>query len=338
MSGRGSQGRGVGLNDSVAGTLSEGVWGRVVSSASDRLGNSRQFALGRVKGFRKSAFFSPLWQSPERLGSVCSVGFPRQIQADPRRAPLGEAGSPGRAAGAVVPVQRRAPAAARAGSPPGEGGSFLTPVGVSLTQGPYPGLGRAGRETGGGGGAARSGQPCPPWRGPPSRCHPAHCHGNRCSCSSKFPGGSAPGVRVPSPPQGPSSRPAAAGRTPKRPSPASTVCGQKSNFEAIPMPFSTGVKDGQGAGTPAANPLLLPPPPTLAGGTAGKGWRLAAVGCGTGRCSPELRRSRPSAPASPRAPRPCAHPRGCAQSCGTCSPGRVPPHPRDAGPVLLFRV
>lgn len=157
MSGRGSQGRGVGLNDSVAGTLSEGVWGRVVSSASDRLGNSRQFALGRVKGFRKSAFFSPLWQSPERLGSVCSVGFPRQIQADPRRAPLGEAGSPGRAAGAVVPVQRRAPAAARAGSPPGEGGSFLTPVGVSLTQGPYPGLGRAGRETGGGRGG------CPEW-------------------------------------------------------------------------------------------------------------------------------------------------------------------------------
>lgn len=146
MCGRRSQGRRVGLNESVAGTLSGGARGRVVSSASDRLGNSRQFAFGRVKDFRKSAFFPPLWQSPERLGSVCSVGFSCQIKATPQRTP----GGPGRAAGAAPPAQRRARAARGPGGgmPPSPRWVFLSP------RAPIPGPG--------GGGAARDGQPVPP--------------------------------------------------------------------------------------------------------------------------------------------------------------------------------
>lgn len=34
-----------------------------------RLGNSRRFAFGKAKGFRKSPFFPLLWQCPQRLGS-----------------------------------------------------------------------------------------------------------------------------------------------------------------------------------------------------------------------------------------------------------------------------
>lgn len=57
----------------------DGARGKVVSSASDGLGNPRQFAFGRVKSFRKSPFFPLL-----RLGSVYSVGFPWQIKIAPK--------------------------------------------------------------------------------------------------------------------------------------------------------------------------------------------------------------------------------------------------------------
>lgn len=82
--------------------MSQGVQGRVASSAADRLGDSRQFAFGRVKGFRKSAFFPPLWRSPERFwGRAFFYRVSRADASDP--------GEPLRGGGAVPPVQRRAP-------------------------------------------------------------------------------------------------------------------------------------------------------------------------------------------------------------------------------------
>lgn len=283
MCGRRSQGRRVGLNETAAETLSEGVWGRVVSSASDRLGNSRQFAFGRVKGFRKSAFFPPLWQSPERLGSVCSVGFPWQIKMTPkehrsakRRVLAGrqerfrlcsaEHGRP--AAGRAAPRQGRAAVPSRRplSSPRWV---FLLPRGPIL---------RSGRQEGRRG-AARGGQPCPPWRGPPSRCRPVHCHGNRCSCSSKFPGGSAPGApagtrQPPPPPRSWRERGAAPRNDPPRPQPSvgrSAAWGQLCREEPFRCLFCRGhggkrkaggapeLGGSKRGGTPAANTLSPPP-------------------------------------------------------------------------------
>lgn len=82
--------------------MSQGVQGRVASSAADRLGDSRQFAFGRVKGFRKSAFFPPLWRSPERFwGRAFFTACLGQDASDP--------GEPLRGGGAVPPAQHRAP-------------------------------------------------------------------------------------------------------------------------------------------------------------------------------------------------------------------------------------
>lgn len=71
-----------------------------------RLGNSRRFAFGRVKGFRKSSFFSPLWQCPQKLGSVF---FPYRFSAVNTSGSEDPAGSTGLSpcAGAPPPPQER---------------------------------------------------------------------------------------------------------------------------------------------------------------------------------------------------------------------------------------
>lgn len=216
---RRSQGPSVRWNESVAGTLS-GVWGRVVSSTSDQLGDSRQFVFRRVKGCRKSAFFSPLWRSPGRLGSAFSVGFLWQIKS-----PARQSGVSWRAGSGATGAEPEDIAGQGGQGSPSAGAFFLSPVGASPTQAADPDLGKAGRESPG----------CPGWAavsyvaGTPSRCHPAHRHGNRRSCTSKFP---EPQPRVPR--HGPDRDPPAAlplsgvrRSPPNRPSPASPVGGQE---------------------------------------------------------------------------------------------------------------
>lgn len=166
-----------------------------MSSASDRLGNSRQFVFRRLKGCRKSAFFPPLWRTPERLGSVFSVGFPWQFQSPARQSGGSwRVGSSATSATSVLCPRTWPGRAGRAAPLPG-------PFSSPFPKRPIPALERQeGRAR-----AARGGQPCPACRGPPSLCHPAHRHGNRCACTSKFPEAQ---PRVPK--QGPARDPPAA--------------------------------------------------------------------------------------------------------------------------------
>lgn len=306
MCGRRSQGRRVGLNESVAGTLSGGARGRVVSSASDRLENSRQFAFGRVKNFRKSAFFPPLWQSPERLGSVCSAGFPCQIKATPQRTP----GGPGRAAGAAPPAQRRAPAAGGPGGgmPPSPRWVFLSP------RAPIPGPG--------GGGAARDGQPVPPRGGDhPPAAIPRIAMETAAAADQSFP---AAQPRVPPPgTRGCRGR----GAAPRNDPPD----GQRvvPSGAAAPCP----------CGRAAARPLSAVPCRA-----AGKGRRCAAAGRGAGRCrgrAGPAPRPLPSSALPSREPRPARPPLPhlpgpSVPSAGPADPAGPPS--RGTGPLLLFRV
>lgn len=114
-------------------------------------GKFTPICLWASQGLSEIRFLSTIVVKPCGAGVGLFYRFCLANQSDPRRPSLGKAESPGRAAGAVPPVQRRAPGqAGRARlarrSHFGKA-SFANPVGVSLAQGPNPGLERPGKET-----------------------------------------------------------------------------------------------------------------------------------------------------------------------------------------------